>query len=364
MRRDVDAVVNAMPVRDGDAVEAGAVLLTLDDRDAQLALKQSDADLKEAQAQFRFAKIRLNRSRQAFNKEKQLLTITNDRSARAEEIFGEGLLSRADLDTATENLARQQLAVNQAELSVDENATKLIELEARIAKLTALRDRAALDLDRTTIKAPFPGVISEVQVSEGDRVRTGDMLMRLQNPESVEIRAQLPSRFAQSITDYLSSHETIAATVEIEGRKAQGQVLRVSGQTRSGTGGVDSFIGFNSAINGLRLGSTVRVLLDLPPENNVIALPGEALYGRDKIYKLVGDRMEMIEIERVGERENLDGSTQVLVRAPALNTEDQIITTKLANASNGLLVRRNLIEPTIDDPQSRTANLTRRTAAN
>jgi multidrug efflux pump subunit AcrA (membrane-fusion protein) len=339
----VESTVAQMLVRDGNSVEKGEILVILDKRDAQLSLQQNEADLREAKAQQNFARIKLQRSKLAFDKERELLTINESRTARADEVYKEGLLSTADLDTANENLARQQLAVNQAELNVEENNAKLIELEARIARIAALRDRALLDLDRTDIKAPFSGLISELQISEGDRVRIGDMLMRLQNPESIEIRAQLPARLSLSIREGMEEGLVIPAMVQIGERDIPAKVLRVSGQTRAGSGGVDSFIGLESAAAGVRLGSTVRVLLELPPENSVIAVPGEAVYGRDRIYKLDGERMVSITVERVGEREYADGRTEVLVRTPELSSGDKVIVTKLANAADGLLVKEQPI---------------------
>lgn len=335
----VEAVVVDMPVRDGNSVVQDEILLVLDDRDAKLALQQNEADLKEARAQYNFARIRLDRSRQALKKEQDLLTITSERSARAEQLYSEGLLSQADLETASENLTRQQIALNQAELAVEENSTRLIELEARIARSTALRDAAALDLDRTRIKAPFSGVVSDLRISQGDRVRTGDPLMRLQNPDSIEIRAQLPSRIARSVSDGLQEGSLIRASIEVDGIDVDGHLLRVSGQTSAGSGGVDSFIGLDASATGLRLGSTVRVILELPPEKNVIAVPGEAIYGSNKLFRLNGDRMQMIEVERVGEREYGNGSTEVLVRTSELSNNDSIVVTKLANAADGLLVQ-------------------------
>ena len=337
-----EAVVLEMPVRDGVSVNEDDVLLILDDRDARLALQQTAADLREAQAQQRFARIRINRSEQAYEKEQELLAINEQRATRAEELFGEGLLSQADQETAAENLARQQIAVNTAELNFEENSAKLLELDARIARITAQRDAAQIDLERTRVTAPFDGVISDLQVSEGDRVRIGDTLMRLQNPESIEIRAQLPARFARTVNESLQEGTRIGATIEADNRELPGTLLRVSGQTSAGSGGVDSFIGVDEGMAGLRLGSTVRLLLQLPEENNVIAVPAEAIYGNDRLYKLSGDRMLMVDIERVGERARDDGSTEVLVRTPALATNEKIIITKLANAADGLLVSPSL----------------------
>jgi RND family efflux transporter MFP subunit len=346
----IEAVVVSMPVRDGNFVAKDEILLVLDDRDANLALRQNEADLKEARAQENFARIRLSRSKDAYVKEQELLGITQKRAARAEELSTDGILSKADLDTASENLTRQQIALNQAELTVEENSAKLIELDARIARITASRDAATIDLERTRVKAPFSGVISDLQVSEGDRVRIGDPLMRLQNPEAIEIRAQLPSRIARSISDGLQEGSAIRAVVEVDGMEVAGKLLRVSGQTSAGSGGVDSFIGVEPGSTGLRLGSTVRVMLELPSENNVIAVPGEAIYGSNRLYKLNGERMQMIEFERVGEREYGEGGTEVLARTPALLRGDKVIVTKLANAADGLLVQPSTGERTQNSP--------------
>jgi multidrug efflux pump subunit AcrA (membrane-fusion protein) len=167
-------------------------------------------------------------------------------------------------------------------------------------------------------------VISELSVSEGDRVRIGDTLMRLQNPEAIEIRAQLPSRIARSLSQSVQQGDSIRALIETDDVQIEGKLLRVSGQTLASSGGVDSFVGITpgQSVAGLRLGSTVSLSLELPIEPDVVAVPGEAIYGSDRLYKLEDNRMRMIKVERVGEREYSDGRTEVLIRTPQLNRAD------------------------------------------
>ena len=141
----VGGLVTDVNVLDGQTVSAGDVLMLLDDRDARLELQQADADLREVQAKQAFAARRLERSRQAFEKEKELAELTETRQARARGLSEEGLLSQADLDTTAENLKRQQLAVNQAQLTVEEVEIQLTELSAQAARAQAILEQAQLD---------------------------------------------------------------------------------------------------------------------------------------------------------------------------------------------------------------------------
>jgi RND family efflux transporter MFP subunit len=335
----VDGLITEVAVLDGETVEKDQALIMIDDRDVRLTLQQAEADLLEVKAKRAFAERRVERERLAFQKESELLELTETRSGRAFELSENNLLSQSDMDTTAENLKRQQLAVSQAELTVEEIEIRLTELAAQISRAEALRDQAQINLDRTKVRAPFDGVVSDLAISQGDRIRADDTLMRLQNPASIEVRMQIPARYAESVTQGLATRQTMTALVEIGTQSVRGELVRISGQTREASGGVDSFVRFQTSPRGLRLGSTVRVLLELPPEDNVIALPAEAFYGRNQLYKLVDNRMQMVEVERIGERVQLNGGTEVLVRSTLLNDDDQIVVTKLSNAADGLLTQ-------------------------
>ena len=79
--------------------------------------------------------------------------------------------------------------------------------------------------------------------------------------------------------------------------------------------------------------------LILSKQANVIALPFEAVYGTDRVYKLVDGRMRKVIIERIGETINDDGESKILVRTPDLQTNEQVIITQLPNAMDGLKVK-------------------------
>ena len=341
----IEANVVEVLAQDGETVTDGQVLVRLDNRDAELSLQQQAANLLEIEARHTIAKRRLDFTREALEKEKELFALAESRLVRSQELFDLKRLSKSDFENVSENFKRQQIALNDSELNVLEGSTNVQELEAQIMRAQALVEQANLTFERAEIVAPFDGVVSESQISVGDRVRIGDTLLRIQNPKRIEIRAQVPSRYAKSLGAALARGDVMAASVSFEDENIAAELLRVSALTRENSGGVDAYVGIKGDPQGLRIGSTVSVLLELAEEDNVFTVPAEAVYGQDRVYILDGDRMKMQRIERVGERSLEDGRTQALLRSSSLTSENKIIVTKLANPRDGLRVDVYTEEP-------------------
>jgi len=329
-----------VPIRDGDTVAAGQLLLRMDDREAHLTLLQREADVRDVEAQIRLEQQRVLRGRESLKREQELLDLVERDAERAVNLQRDGVLSQANVDTVTENLKRAQLALNARELSIEESEIRLAQLAAQQMRATAVRDQAALDLERMQVIAPFAGVVSGLAVSQGDRAQAGEILMRVHNPESMELRVQIPTRHAFRVRDALAAGVLLPAQVELERSLYPARLERVSGQIRQGAGTVETFLALDVVPVGVAgLGATVRVLLSLPPEPDTIAVPAEAIYGRDRLFKLADGRMRGVIVERVGERVLPDGRSEVLVRSSDLLPGEQIIITKLSTATDGLLVQ-------------------------
>ena len=78
--------------------------------------------------------------------------------------------------------------------------------------------------------------------------------------------------------------------------------------------------------------------MELPTEQQVAAIPALSLYGQNRVYRIVDDRLQAVIIKRLGEIEGKDGESLTLVRAAELKDDDLLITTQLPNAVTGLLV--------------------------
>ncbi len=125
----VSGVVADVRVRKGQQVRAGDVLVILDQREF---------------------KARLDRARALSARASALLAEARREEERALELYDRGLLSDHELQKA--QIGR-------------------LEAEARRAESMAEETRARLDLERSTVKAPFDGTIVKVNAWKGKPVR-------------------------------------------------------------------------------------------------------------------------------------------------------------------------------------------------
>jgi hypothetical protein len=186
--------------------------------------------------------------------------------------------------------------------------------------------------------APFTGRITAVHVSPGDRVHPGDRLVDLFDITATEIRAQVPNRHLAVIRESLGAGITIDAIVMMDGSAFALELARLSAKIEAGEGGVDAFFRFAQDRPPLELGRTMAVLVTLPPQRGVFALPATAIYGTDSAYRIRDDRLERVRLQRVGGYRNGEWGSWSLFRGNALKAGDTLLASQLPNAVEGLSV--------------------------
>jgi HlyD family secretion protein len=139
--------VDRIYVHEGDTVHKGDQLLTLDDRRYRSAVAQADAMLQAAQAQLGLQQAQSAQAAQVL--------------ARRRDLSGRGLLS-------TEALEQAEVDARVAGAQVEAEAKE-------IERLRAARAEAQRNLEETRFDAPIDGVVTALNLEEGENVVIGTM---------------------------------------------------------------------------------------------------------------------------------------------------------------------------------------------
>ncbi|MDT8310047.1 MAG: HlyD family efflux transporter periplasmic adaptor subunit [Methylophaga sp.] len=334
----IEADVETLHVREGDKVDADSLLLRLDDTETDILRRQRQADVAEINAQIATEQAQLNNNRALLTIQQNLLDLTKKAVDRAQTLQDRKLGSQSLIDDALASQQQQQLALQQLQFAIADQPLRINALQASLKRAEALLDQAEVNLQRSQIRAPFAGRITDVQVAAGERVRAGDTLLRLYDPQQLELRALIPSRYLNAVLQAFNDGQQVLGKALVNGQPYQFSLRQLAGAVQTESGGREGLFTVEGDSESLALGSFVSLQLILPSQADLIALPFSALYGLDSVYRVTDNRLEAVNVEKVGGRLLADGKQQILIRSPLLNDGDRLITTQLPNAISGMLV--------------------------
>lgn len=339
----ISAFVEELNISEGDTVEQFTPLITLDRSDIELAYQQQLGARNAIRAEIAAEKARYRSDLNAIENEKALVNLSKRTVDRYRSLKGKNLSSQLQLEDAERSYQQQLLSLNTRQLAINDHPNRVAKLEANLLQTQAALDKALLDLERTDITAPFDGKVSEVLVSPGERVNQGTALLRMYSTDSLELRGQIPSRYLPVIREALNQQQPVYAVGKINNQTYKFELDRLASEIRSGQGGVNGFFNLVSdSKTELELGRSFALYLSLPSIAEAIVIPPQALYGTDRVYKIVDNRLMAIQINRLGDAIN-DEAYGILVKSDELKAGDSIITTQLPTAVSGLKV--TLVEP-------------------
>ena len=166
---DVSGLVATVNVKEGQKVKAGEVLFTLDPQPFQIAVENAKAavagvvlDVESTRAMYRAALGQIVAQKAQVNVNQQTLN-------RYVALVKENAIAPIQVDTTRAALLSSQATLASLEQTA---ATQLAKLNGRIdipaaqtpayRKAQATVDEAQRQLDHTVVKAPFSGIVSEV----------------------------------------------------------------------------------------------------------------------------------------------------------------------------------------------------------
>jgi HlyD family secretion protein len=333
----VTATVTSVIANEGQLVEAGDILMTLDDADEELRLLQREADAAQAQAALTTSKQEFAVDTQVLQHMQELHSLTLSKRGRLAKLQQQNLVATEQLEDTRALVARQAIQLARQQLRVDSYPQRLAQAEAILARSQAEVEEQELRLARTLITAPFRGRISELEAAPGDRVREGEFLLALYDTSALQVRVTLPRSAIAPIKAAMENGDRVAARFGKDQINTL-QLQQLAGAVASGRSGVDGLFKISGNGDSLELGKAVNITVLLPALQDVTSIPMQSLYGDDRIYSIVDGRLQGVEVDTLGQRSDGNGNVRLLIRASEGELSGEILTTSLPRAGTGLRV--------------------------
>jgi len=176
-QRGLVAALTNGPVREitvdvGDRISSGDVIL-------RIAAERIDQTRNLQAAEVTVARAKVDTARAEFGLAQQEL-------ARLERLRSSAAFSQARYDDQVKQVATK--------------LSEMAEAEAAVASAVADLRLAEIDLDRSTVKAPYDGVVVERHTERGAYLSTGDPIVTLINDQDLEVAAEVPSNRISGLT--------------------------------------------------------------------------------------------------------------------------------------------------------------------
>ncbi|HRB30526.1 MAG TPA: efflux RND transporter periplasmic adaptor subunit [Ferruginibacter sp.] len=179
---DISGEITELTVAEGDTVKKGQLLAriyadayTIQKSQAATGVQQSKAQVSNTEAQSLALKAQLNQAKKTYDMQKKL--------------YDEKVISLNEFNTAASNYESALANYNAAIATIKSSQAGVKSAQDNLAK-------ANTDLSRTVITAPMDGVVSLLNVKEGEKVagnsfNVGTEILRIADMDKIEVRVDV-----------------------------------------------------------------------------------------------------------------------------------------------------------------------------
>ncbi len=227
--------------------------------------------------------------------------------AAHEEVLVELKKARRDLER-TEPLHSEGFVSDQ---DYDAVRFRTISLEKKAGSLEAQVKELEAELRKTTIKAPFGGLILKRHVDRGEWIESGGVVATLARDSVVDIIVDVP----QKVIPFISEGMTVEFTVGARPMKGRLFAIVPKGDVRTRTFPV-KIRAKNRA--SLKEGMEAVVTLPVAAARESLVVPRDALIeanGTTVVYTVVQGRAKMVPVKVVGFRDGFAGIETPVLKA-------------------------------------------------
>lgn len=299
---DVSGEIVELYVEEGDSVKAGQVLAKIDPEAYVSAVERANASVSGSKSELARSKSSIENATAQIEQAKSQVENARRVHERNRKLKEDGVISAQDFEASESNLTQLEANLRSAEASyrASQQATKSAEFN--VASSQASLKEIQTSLSRTTILAPTAGIISKLNVEQGERVvgtiqMTGTEMMRIANFNSMEVQvevsendilrvsvgdtadievdAYLDVKFKGVVTEMASSAANTGVTQALTSDQVTNFIVKIRILPESYAGITDKKMPF-------RPGMSATVDINTNTEKNVISIPIQAVTTREK----------------------------------------------------------------------------------
>jgi HlyD family secretion protein len=286
------ATVTRILVLPGSNVKAETVLVELNDplltqqaMDAQLALKEAEADLKNTAVTLQSTLSTQRATAATTNADFE----TAKRQASTDNALYKlgvisGLTAQASQSKAEGLTTQNQMQQNVVSINEKALATQLSVQQAKVDQARAMYGLKQQQLDSLRVKAGINGVLTDLPLAVGQQVTAGTMLAKVVQPNQLKAALNIPETQARDI------RMGQPAAVDTHNGIIDGTVQRIDPGVHNGTVTVD--VALHSFVEGERPDLSVDGQIDLERLSNVLYVGRPAFGNEDStvtLFKLSPD---------------------------------------------------------------------------
>ena len=290
--------VEKIVVRPGTQVKADTVILELSSPELEQAAHDAESKLKAAEAEFTTLQAKLQRD--LLDQESNTARVHSEyQQARIESDMNEqlkknGLVAELQYKTsqvkAAELLNRDAIEEKRLNFARDSIEPQLASKQAEVDQVKAAAQLKLDQVEALHVKAGMNGVLQQMPVDVGQRVKIGDNLARVADPTKLKAEIKIAETQAKDIQ---IGEKT---TIDTRNGVVTGHVTRVDPAVEQGTVKVDAQID-GELPRGARPDLTIDGTIELERLDDVIYV-GRPAFGQENntvsIFKLVSGSNEAV----------------------------------------------------------------------
>lgn len=193
---DVSGEIVELEVREGDSIKAGQLLARINPDTYESAVERGNASLNNARSQVSISQAQADAAKAQIEQIEANLANATKIHNRNIELRKQGVISQADFDASLANVHALEANLRSAKSNLNSSIQGTRAAEFTVKSAEAGLKELRTSLSRTSIFAPSSGIISKLNVEEGERVvgtiqMAGTEMMRIANLNQMEVQVDV-----------------------------------------------------------------------------------------------------------------------------------------------------------------------------